>query len=358
MTPAPVRTRTLGPVVCLVALLVAGSLAWAQPGQSPTTPASWCVAVWYPSSEHPGGADAILANSDVIDVVHAFWYTPDSHGALLDQSGSRAAEQVEQWHAAGLLVIPSVFAGHWGYLSDEVRPAHVEAIVTLVEERGYDGIDIDYEMFALETRDVFSTFIEELADALHGNGRLLAVTVHAKTEDQSPFPSAAAQDWVRLARAADIFNLMTYDYTNRNEPPGPVASIPWVGEVVEYALTTTTSERVRVGLPFYGYSWRRGRPPATATTWEAADRMVTQFGLEPQRDPLGHELAIELDVTGLPRQQLFVSDAQTTSARLDVLPAVGGVAIWGIGGEDPANWQVLRDQRPAPCALREGAAGR
>src|SRR5690606_32403599 len=267
--------------------------------------------VWYPSSEHPGGAETILANSDVIDIVHPFWYTPDASGVLLDHSGSRAPEQVAQWRAAGQLVLPSIFAGHWGYLAPHLRPAHVAAIVALVEDRGYDGIDIDYEMFALETREVFSTFIEELAAALHERGRLLAVTVHAKTVDQSPFPSAAAQDWVRLAATADIFNLMTYDYTNRNEPPGPVASIPWAVDVVNYALTTTSAGKIRVGLPFYGYSWRRGRPPATATTWEAAERMIKQFKLSPERDAEGHELAIELDVTGLPRQNIYVSDAET-----------------------------------------------
>ena len=330
--------------------LAPGSVALAQPAA-----ASWCVAVWYPSSEHPGGAAAIRSNADVIDVVHPFWYTPDVSGALLDRGGARAAEQVAAWHAAGQLVLPSIFAGHWGYLAADLRPAHVAGIVALVEDNGYDGIDIDYEMFARETRDVFSAFVEELSAALHERGRLLAVTVHAKTVDLPPFPSAAAQDWVRLAAAADIFNLMTYDYTNRNEPPGPVASIPWAVEVVQYALTTTTADKVRVGLPFYGYGWRRGRPPATATTWEAAERMIEQFGLQATRDPEGQELVIELDVTGLPRQSLFVSDAQTTAARLDALPSTGGVAIWGIGGEDPGHWQVLRERRPAACALRRGA---
>src|SRR5690606_23859173 len=123
--------------------LAPGSVALAQPAA-----ASWCVAVWYPSSEHPGGAAAIRSNADVIDVVHPFWYTPDVSGALLDRGGARAAEQVAAWHAAGQLVLPSIFAGHWGYLAADLRPAHVAGIVALVEDNGYDGIDIDYEMFA------------------------------------------------------------------------------------------------------------------------------------------------------------------------------------------------------------------
>ena len=341
-----------GSILALVGLLqLAGPLLARAQSATPT----WCVAVWYPSSEHPGGADTILANSDVIDIVHPFWFTPDVAGNLLDKSGANAAQQVEQWRAAGQLVMPSIFAGHWGYLSDELRPEHVTNIVELVEARGYDGIDIDYEMFALQTRDVFSAFIAELSAALHANGRLLAVTVHAKSVDRPPFPSAAAQDWVRLAAAADIFNLMTYDYTNRNEPPGPVASIAWATDVVDYALTTTDASKVRVGLPFYGYNWRRGRPPATATTWEAVERMITQFKLSPKRDAESDELAIELDVTGLPQQSIYVSDAETTAARLQALPTTGGVAIWGIGGEDPENWQVLRERRPAACGLRTAA---
>ena len=344
------RGRFLARLVLAVVLLAVAACAAAAES-------SWCVAVWYPSSEHPGGAAAIAENLDVIDIVHPFWYTPDATGALLDHSGATAAEQMARWREAGVLVVPSVFSGHWGFLDDDLRADHVPAIVELVVANDYDGIDIDYEMFPLETREPFARFVEELAAELHAVGRLLAVTVHAKTEDHPPFPSAAAQDWVRLAAVADIFNLMTYDYTSRNEPPGPVADIGWVEDVVAYALRTAPAERISVGIPFYGYAWTRGRPPARATTWEAAFRLVEQFGIEPARDAASAELRLELDVTGLPRQELYVSDASTTAARLAALAGsgIGGVAIWGVGGEDPANWQVLREQRPAGCRLRQGS---
>src|SRR5690606_37145220 len=127
--------------------------------------------------------------------------------------------------------------------------------------------------------------------------------------------------------------------------------IGWVGDVVAYALTVAPPQKVLVGLPFYGYSWTRGRPPARATTWEAAARLVEQFELTPQRDEASAELAVELDASGLPKQELWVSDASTTAARLEALAprAIGGVAIWGVGGEDPAHWQVLRERRPGEC---------
>ncbi len=338
--------------VRLVPALLALTLSAAAASQG-----SWCVAVWYPSSEHPGGADSIAANLDVIDVVHPFWFTPDARGALLDQGGAGADAQVRAWQEAGLLVVPSVFSGHWNFLEGELLPAHVDAIVELAVARGFDGVDVDYEGFPLPTRGAFASFVEELAEALHDRGRLLSVTVHAKTEDAPPFEGAAAQDWDRLADAADVLNLMTYDFTSRDEPPGPVAPRAWAGDVVAYALGVTDGEKVRVGLPFYGYTWTRARPPARATTWEATDRTVRQFGLEPVRDEASGELVVDLDVRGLPRQVTYVSDAATTSARLAALAGsgVGGVAVWGLGGEDPANWDALREARPAPCAARRAA---
>lgn len=319
---------------------------------TPAFAESWCVAVWHPSSEHPHGAATVTANLDVIDIVYPFWFTPAGDGTLLSQAGSNWEAQVAQWRAGGALVMPSVFSTLSSYLQEPQLTAHIAEILALAEEHDFDGIDIDYEMFPLATRDAFSSFIERLAEGLHAQGRLLAVTVHAKTDDEQAFESARAQDWPSLAAAADIFNVMTYDWTNRNEPPGPIAPISWVGDVVQHALTHMEAGKLGVGLPFYGYSWRRGRPPAHATTWEAAERMVTQFGLAPVREPDSQELQIELDVTGLPRQDVTISDALTLEARLGALPSgVGGVAIWGVGGEDPENWRVLAERRPAECNL-------
>jgi hypothetical protein len=338
----------------LLAVLL-GSLCLAGTGFAQAAD-SWCVAVWYPSSEHPGGAGSILQNAGTINIVHPFWFTPRGDGTILSQAGSGWQEQVSSWREAGMLVMPSVFSTLHGFLAEGQRSAHLAELLALADEHDFDGLDIDYEMFPFSTRDSFSSFIEELAAGLHDQGRLLAVTVHAKTSAETPFESANAQDWPRLAAAADIFNLMTYDYTNRNEPPGPVASIAWVQDVLAYAVTAVDPAKLRVGLPFYGYSWTRSRPPAVAVTWEAAERMVTQFQLEPERHADSQELKMELNVKGLPGQQVFVSDAATTAARLEALAKAGqlagGVAVWGLGGEDPGNWLALAEARPSECRLQ------
>ena len=213
------------------------TLAFAQTGaQSAGSsayggPLGWCVAVWHPSSEHPGGADSLLANADVIDIVFPFWFTPDAEGRILVRAGDNWRDQVAAWKAAGLVVVPSVFATHSAYLSDVFVGDHIAELVALVEDNDFDGLDLDYEEFPLSTKDAFSSFVERLGAELRTRGKILSVTVHAKTEADPPYPSAAAQAWPRLAAAAAMFNVMTYDWTNRTEPPRPIAPRSWVAPV-------------------------------------------------------------------------------------------------------------------------------
>jgi len=339
----------------LLAFLALIFPAAAQETDTATTPeSSFCVSVWYPSSEHPGGYDSLMDNLDVIDVVHPFWYNPAPDGGLLATNGAEDPEKLAAWREAGLLILPSIFSGISHVIMDEtVREAHIQTITETVVRFDYDGIDIDYEGFALNTREPFSAFVEGLSAALHAEGKLLYVTVHPKTDDAGAWEATAAQDWARISAAADVVNIMTYDYTSRNEPPGPISPNAWVSDVLGYAETMGGVAHFRVGLPFYGYGWTRGRPPASAITYEAVMRTVETFGLETTRDPESGEIVAELKQRGLPSRTVYLEDAQSVSNRLtpviDLYHSLGGAAIWGIGGEDPALWDVLRDLRPAQC---------
>jgi spore germination protein len=316
---------------------------------------TWCVSVWYPSSDYPTGYESIIQNTDVIDVVNPFWYTPQPDGTLQAHSDAEDAEKLVAWREAGLKIIPSIFSNISMMIEEpEIRAFHVQQIVDLVERMDYDGIDIDYESFALSTRDAFSTFIEELGEALHANNRLLSIAVHAKTSDEGSWEGAAAQDWVRIAAAVDIFGVMTYDYTSRNDEPGPIAPPEWVLDVLAYTESIIDLSRVRMGVPFYGYSWLRGSPPATTISWESAQRSITSFDLPITRDPVDMEARVDLNVRGLPPQTIYLADSVGLEYRMSLImeayPQLGGIAIWGIGGEDPASWDVLRALEGRPCA--------
>lgn len=339
-------------LVALVVFLTTGPAARAQEGAS----RSWCVSVWYPSSDQPGGKESILNNLDVVNEVNPFWYAanPDGSLALIDP-GAENADDLAAWRAAGLRVVPTIAHSAYQAVGPDVRPAHIQTIVDLVERMNYDGIDIDYESFPLSTRDDFSTFIEDLAAQLHAKGRLISIAVHAKTDDQGTWEGAAAQDWTRLAPAVDVFRIMTYDYHNSvSKEPGPIGPPQWSKDVLAYAASVTDLGKVRLGLHFYGYLWQGGK--VTPVAWTSVQRSIQSFKLTVERDPQDMEAYLKFKVTGLPAQTIYFADAAGIAYKLNLLltayPTLGGVAIWGIGGEDPGNWDVLRTYSTVKCSMK------
>jgi hypothetical protein len=61
----------------------------------------------------------------------------------------------------------------------EFRQAHVQAIVDLVVSEMYAGIDLDYRGINPDLRAEYTAFVQQLAEALHANGKRLTLHVEA-----------------------------------------------------------------------------------------------------------------------------------------------------------------------------------
>lgn len=307
-----------------------------------------CASAWYyESASYPGAFESLLANQDVLDEVNPFWYSPSADGSIVVNNEAEDTAKLEAWREAGLRIVPSIYSAVPDAIRDETtRAAQITAIRDLVARMDYDGIDIDYESYPVDTRDDFSAFVEALSARLHEDGRELSVTVHAKTNDTGAWYGPEAQDWRRLAPAADVFRIMTYDYTGPNQLPGPVAPTPWVLDVLRYAETITDLSKVRMGLPFYGYAWQRGNPPSQGVTWSSISNWIDNLGAEIERNPDDMEAYINFKAPGLPRQMIYIADPVELSFKLEKVtaefPTLSGVSIWGVGGEHPGMWDVLR----------------
>src|SRR5581483_195793 len=121
--------------------------------------------------------------------------------------------------------------------------------------KAFDGIDIDYEAVPAASRDDFTAFLTTLAEKLHAAGKLLSVTVHAKTSDRPTWAGPGAEDWPAIGRVADTVKIMCYDYSWKGSPPGPIAPLDWIDAVATYAQSAIPNDKIMIGLPWYGYNW-------------------------------------------------------------------------------------------------------
>ena len=348
---------------CLTLVAIAGLAALAalyvadmnQPGIALNR-----VAAWMPTSWDAARADASWqAHRFHIQELSPVWYQlgRSGDGALIPYAGACDTALVAEAQANGTLVIPLVNNAYGGIFDPAPvgtvihdparRAAHVAALVNETVRCGYDGIELDYEsLHGLDDRADFTLLVQELAAALHGEGKLLAVTVHPKTAAPGTWEGPQAQDWSAIGAAADRVRVMVYGYHWGGGPPGPIAPLFWTEEVIEFAVTVIPPQRVYLGLHLYGLDWGAGA--ATTLEWEEAQELLAASGatqMWADHDAQGRAVAESWFTydDGSTRHEVWYADGAAVLARLRLVKqyGLGGVALWRLGGEDPADWWAV-----------------
>ena len=223
------------------------------------------------------------------------------------------------------------------------RRRHIENLVALVKEKGFDGIDLDWEALKGSDRQSFATFVEELAAALHAEGRFLSIAVFPKTQKQGRWDSQVAMDYKRLGAAVDEFKVMAYNFSGPWSGPGPQAPLDWADKVLTFAQSQVPAGKIYLGVPFYGYDWHAGK--ATAVLPRGAGAAVAQYEVTVGHDPASGEATLRYtDGEGV-AHVVYYQDEKAVAAKLDLLrkkhPRIAGIAVWVMGQEDPAFWTVI-----------------
>lgn len=219
-----------------------------------------------------GAGRAVIDNDDasqLIGEVSMMWYGTNADTTLnLKASASSLATTVASARAQGLPVLPTIAdsqpAGVMrGILANPAtRATHVQHIVDLVMANGYDGIDLDYEVFpwgdGITKEDPRITphwvaFVHELGDELHRRGRLLSVTVPPVWTSNGAVAGYTVYAQEQIAPYVDRLRLMVYDWSLTS--PGPIAPISWVNSVIAYSSTRVPVSKLQLGVPAYGRHW-------------------------------------------------------------------------------------------------------
>ncbi|MFQ3587260.1 MAG: glycosyl hydrolase family 18 protein [Fimbriimonadaceae bacterium] len=289
---------------------------------------------------NPASLERFEAQAHRIGEIKPEWIGVDADGMpFRREHGAPEAKrrfwEVVRRHGVTALAMVSNFASEAGgfdakrvqrMLADaETRRRHIEALVAIVREDGFAGIDLDIESLEAGDRDRFSAYVEELAAALHRHRLRLTVTVHPKESDEGTWGGPSAQDFARIGRAADSVKIMAYDHAWANSEPGPIAPNAWVERVSAYALTRIPKEKLELGIAGYGYDW--AERPARSLTWAG----WAPFDADAEDCALSGER-----VAG--KRRFSGANAFRQKKALAERLGLRGIALWYVGSEDPAVW--------------------
>jgi spore germination protein len=362
--PTPQRGRRSGSVFLILLFLGAVALLVTVPRMIFTgDKAGTLVVSSLPFWNLAEGPKVVAKNRGSFNEVSPWIYGLARNGQIVPQVPERTAETaagMEALRRSGIPVVPTianVTNGRWAYdpvadiLHDPAAMSrHVNDIVALVIREDYAGIDIDYEDLHGTDRTVFSTFVTNLGDALHAKNKILSVAVFAKTTDAGEDQRNVAQDYAAIGAAVDEVRLMAYDYHWATSPPGPVAPITWVRDVLTYAKTQIPAEKIVLGVPVAGFDWvtggadSRGEP----VSWLQCFGRTRAYNATLEYDRLSQSPSFRYtDAQGRPHEVWF-ENAESTKAKLEAAKGAGirGVYLWMFGDEDDRTWTTLHEIMP------------
>jgi len=311
------------------------------------------LVIGYYAENYPGDTNALtsLRNySRYMWGIATFTYRLERDGSLTGEVPVTAVRQARQDRLRTFLLVHNYRKGFdsqavHSVLTDQYRRARLtDRIVWLVRHYGYTGVNIDLEGIPAGDRWAFNAFLRELDKKISPYG-MLTVSVPAKTWDDPRNGWSGAYDYRIIGQVADLVMIMAYDEHWIGGAPGPVASLPWVRKVVDYAVRTIPRNRLLLGIAAYGYDWSsRGN---RTVSWKEARQLTARYGW--QRvvwdNKASSPCLVYRDNNGV-RHEVWFENEHSLRPKLDLVRAydLRGIAVWRLGYEDASFWRTVGEK--------------
>ncbi len=228
-----------------------------------------------------------------------------------------------------------------------VQSALIGNVERQLADRGYRGLDVDFEFVFSQDAQAYADFIGSLARRLNPLGYPVIAALAPKTSADQPGLLYQGHNYKAIGAAANEVLLMTYEWGYTFGPPMAVAPLPNVRRVVEYALTEIPAKKIWLGMPNYGYDWPlpyvQGQTKATSISSQQAVALAVRFGAEIQYDSYAQSPWFRYTDENGGRHEVWFEDARSVRAKLALIPEYGllGAGYWNLMRDFPQNWRVL-----------------
>lgn len=285
-----------------------------------------------------------------------FQYRVTRTGELVAPPDERALAAVRQTNSVAMLVLTNFEEGTFSaeiaravFTLPEVRERVIAGVLTIMRNKGFYALNIDFEHVFPADREGYNDFLREITGRIHEAGFIVSTALAPKISAEQVGEWYEAHDYPAHGNIVDFVIIMTYEWGWSGGPPMAVAPIPQVRRVLDYAVSVIPNNKIMMGAPLYGYDWTLpyvvGGPFARSLSPQAAVDQAWTVGAQIQFD--NQSLAPfyrYYDDQG--REHIvWFEDARSMQAKFDLIKGyrLRGISYWVLGNVFPQNWELLRD---------------
>jgi spore germination protein len=298
----------------------------------------------------------INETGEYLTFVSPFSYQVNEDGSLTSLNDANILNVSRQYDIAPLMVITNFRAGNFDaglvdtiLKSETIQQNLIENIIGIMRQKGYYGLNIDFERIPPEDRQLYNSFLRRVVNELRPLNYPVSTALAPKLEDYQTGAWHGAHDYKAHGEIVDFVVIMTYEWGWSGGPPFAVAPLNLVRDVIEYAVSVIPPEKILMGMPLYGYDWPLPYMPgggwARRVSPARAIQLAAQYGAIIQYDPISESPFFNYrDTQGIDHVVWF-EDARSVRAKLLLVNRYGlrGVSYWVLGLPFPQNWYILND---------------
>ncbi len=244
--------------------------------------------------------------------------------------------------AAGSSLAHSVLA------STDIQDVLLTNILKVMKEKGYQGLNIDFENVLPADRENYNQFLQRAVDRLHPEGYSVSTALAPKISGEQKGLLYEAHDYAAHGKIADFVVLMTYEWGYRLGPPQAISPLNEIKKVLDYAVTVIPRDKILFGFQIYARDWLlphvQGQEAETFSQQEAIRRAI-QYGAAIQYDPVAQSPFYRYTDEQGRNHEVWFEDARSAQAKFDVVKDYNlrGISYWVLGYPFPQNWLLLKD---------------
>lgn len=300
--------------------------------------------------------ETVLVNEvgEYMTYLSPFSYQVKADGSLTPIRDDTMIAEARKYRTAPLLVITNFADGNFSteivntiLESEAIQNTLIQNMLSVIKEKGYYGVNIDFERISPRNRQRYNDFLQRVVDALHPEGYVVSTALAPKPEDYTGGTWHGAHDYKAHGEIVDFVIIMTYEWGWSGGPPYAVAPVDLVEDVIKYAVSVIPSKKIVMGMPLYGYDWTLPYMPggewAKRISPQDAIKLAAEKGAEIRFDEQTQSPTFKyFDENGV-EHEVWFEDARSVREKLKLVNKydLRGVSYWVLGVPFPQNWVVL-----------------